>query len=452
MAYRRLEQRKAARRQQSAGSRPPTRTSSTSAPEGGRRQAWTRVVRSRTDAVAARLSSPVAGSLAAGWSAILTLLAVGAVVVMAWVLGAGSGSITDAMHVSGISWLAAHQIPISIPQGSLSELPFGFVLIPGWLLWRAGQWATRRSGACLWRDVRSTVAMAAGVYATIGLLVATATASDEVSVSPFFALMGTGVFALLVFGGGASREAGLWPSIADRLTVAMRRRIRGALVAVVAVAFCAALLLAVSLALHFSDSLTVLDALSPGLVGNVLLLVLVVAYLPNAIVWASSYLFGTGFAVGQGTEVSPFAVDVGAVPAFPLLTAIPESAQPWMPVVLLVPLIAGALGTRVGRAVPLKLLDTRDLVERVWVAGIGAVVVAVATFIASGSLGSGSLTDLGPNAALTALAAFLLFFVGGVLGDALRHASRWIRQRRGIDSIDVRDESKDFLGVSKSLS
>jgi uncharacterized membrane protein len=92
------------------------------------------------------------------------------------------------------------------------------------------------------------------------------------------------------------------------------------------------------------------------------------------------------------------------------------------------------------------------LVERVWVAGIGAVVVAVATFIASGSLGSGSLTDLGPNAALTALAAFLLFFVGGVLGDALRHASRWIRQRRGTDSIDVRDESKDFLGVSKSLS
>ena len=127
MAYRRAEQRTSARRSRSGP-----------APEGGSRQAWTRVARSRADAVADRLSGPVAGAFAAGWSAILTLLMVGALIVVAWVLGAGTGSITDAMHISGISWLATHLIPISVPDGSISALPMGFVIIPGWLLWRAG--------------------------------------------------------------------------------------------------------------------------------------------------------------------------------------------------------------------------------------------------------------------------------------------------------------------------
>ena len=92
------------------------------------------MARSRADTDADRLSAPIAGAFAAGWSAILTLLMVGSVVAVAWVLGAGSGSITDAMNVSGISWLATHLISISVPDGSISALPIGFVLIPGWLL------------------------------------------------------------------------------------------------------------------------------------------------------------------------------------------------------------------------------------------------------------------------------------------------------------------------------
>jgi hypothetical protein len=383
---------------------------------------------------------------------VLTLLGVGAVVVVAWVLGTGSGSITDAMHVSGISWLAAHQIPISIPDGSISALPFGLVLIPGWLLWRAGAWATKRSGACLWRDVRTTVGIAAGAYATIGLLVASATASEAVAVSPLVALLGTGTFALLVFGGGASREAGLWPSLVDRFSPVFRLRIRAASVGLAFVVFCAGLLLAVSLALHFSDGLTVLDALSPGFTGNVLLLVLGIAYLPNALVWASSFLFGTGFAIGEGTIVSPFAVEAGPVPAFPLVTAIPSTVGSWMPVLLVMPIIAGALATRVGRReTPLAVLEVHSLIERVWIAALAAFVVLVAALIAGGSLGNGQMSDLGPSALLTALAAFVLLLVGGILGDSIRALSALVRARRGTDSVDLREESKDFLGVSKSL-
>jgi hypothetical protein len=356
------------------------------------------------------------------------------------------------MHVSGISWLAAHQIPISIPDGSISALPFGLVLIPGWLLWRAGSWATKRSGACLWRDVRATVGIAAGVYATIGLLVASATASEDFGVSPLAALMGTGLFALVVFGGGASREAGLWPSLVDRISPVLRLRIRAASVGLTFVVFAAALLLAGSLALHFSDGLTVLDALSPGFIGNIFLFVLGIAYLPNALVWVSSFIFGTGFAIGQGTTISPFVVEAGPVPAFPLVTAIPASSSSWLPVLLVLPLIAGALATRVGRKQnPLTVMALATLIERLWIAGLAAIAVLVAAFIAGGSLGAGQLSDLGPNALLTAFAAFALLIVGGVLGDSLRALKVSVRARRSSDSLDLREESKDFSGVSKSL-
>ena len=288
MAYRRAEQRKAARRDSGSGSRPPTRSRSGPAPEGGTRQAWTRVARSRADAVADRLSAPIAGAFAAGWSAILTLLMVGSVVAVAWVLGAGSGSITDAMNVSGISWFATHLISISVPDGSISALPMGFVLIPGWLLWRAGSWAARRSGACLWQDIRPLVGIGAGVYATIALLVATATANEAASVSPAAAIIGAGLFAVVVFGGGATREAGLWPSIVDRFSPHVRLRLRAGLVSFGVIVAGAGVTLAVSLALHFSTGLTILETLSPGLIGNILLFLLGIAYLPNALIWASS--------------------------------------------------------------------------------------------------------------------------------------------------------------------
>ncbi len=452
MAYRRAEQRKNARRDGSSGSRPPSRSRSGPAPEGGSRQAWTRVARSRADAVADRLSGPVAGAFAAGWSAILTLLAVASVIAIAWIMGAGSGSITDAMHVSGISWLATHLIPISVPDGSISALPIGFVFIPGWLLWRAGSWAARRSGACLWQDVRPMVGIGAGVYATIALLVATTTANEAAAVTPLSAIVGAGAFALLVFGAGATKEAGLWPSIVDRFTPKMRLRLRAGLVSFGAIVSASGVLLAGSLAFHFSTGLTILDTLSPGLVGNVLLFILGLAYLPNALIWASSFVVGPGFAVGQDTVVSPFGVQAGAVPAFPLLGGMPEVASSWMPALLVIPLIAGGMGMALASGKrPIAVFERSALIERTWVAGVAASVMFLASWLAGGGLGSGRMSDLGPNALYVGLATFALTFVGGVLCDQLRRARNWRTDRRAARLIDVRDQSNSILDVGRHI-
>lgn len=441
MAYRRAEDRKRARRSRSGP-----------APEGGSRQAWTRVALSRADAVAQRLSGPVAGAFAAGWSAILTLLAVGAVIAVAWILGAGSGSITDAMHVSGISWLATHLIPVSVPEGSISALPMGFVLIPGWLLWRAGEWAARRSGACLWQDVRPMVGIGAGVYATIALFVATSTANDAASVGPLSAAIGAGVFALVVFGAGATKEAGLWSSIVDRFTPKSRIRMRAGLIAFGTILAGSAVVLAVSLAIHFSTGLTILDALAPGLIGNLLLFILGLAYLPNAVIWTSSFVLGPGFAVGQGTTVSPFGVEIGAVPAFPLLGAVPEQSSSWMPIVLFIPLFAGgiAMSMMSGKR-PLATFDRESMIERAWVAGFAAALMLIASWFAGGGLGSGRLVEVGPNAFYVAGATFVLVLLGGILCDQLRRLRNWRADRKASRPVDLRDKAGDILDVGRHI-
>ncbi len=438
--------------QRAQRSKTARRSRSGPAPEGGSRQAWTRIARSRADAVAERLSGPVAGAFAAGWSAVLTLLAVAAVIAVAWILGAGSGSITDAMHVSGISWLATHLIPVSVPQGSISALPMGFIIIPGWLLWRAGSWASRRSGACLWQDIRPMVGIGAGVYATIALFVATSTANEGASVAPLSAAIGAGFFALLVFGAGATKEAGLWPSIVDRFTPKARIRMRAGLIAFGTIVAGSAVLLAVSLALHFSTGLTILDTLAPGLIGNLLLFILGLAYLPNALIWTSGFVVGPGFAVGQDTIISPFVIQAGGVPSFPLLGAVPEATATWMPAVLLIPLIAGGIAMAlISGKRPLRAFERTALIERVWVAGFCATFMLIASWFAGGGLGSGRLVSVGPNAFFVAAATFVLVLVGGVMCDQLRRLRNWRSDRKAGRSVDLRERTGGILDIGRHI-
>ena len=81
-----------------------------------------------------------------------------------------------------------------------------------------------------------------------------------------------------------------------------------------------------------------------GIGGGILLAALCLLYVPTAAVWGLAYVVGPGFAVGAGTSVSVAGADLGAVPAFPLLAALPQEPGPaWGPLVLVVPLLAGVL-------------------------------------------------------------------------------------------------------------
>lgn len=436
MSYRPLAERRDARRRRVDGARPSTGGPRAGARTGATRRTWTRVARHRADAIASRLSSAAAGALAAGWAALVGLLAVGLVVILGWVLGAGTGDIVPALRFVGLAWLGAHHIPIAFDDGGVSLLGLGFLIVPGVVLWRAGRWAARRSAACRWRDVRTATGFAAGVYATLALVVATVSGTGAARVGPLAALLGAVAVALITFGASFSREAGLWPTIGVRVAQPVRIWFRAAGAALLTITAGVAGLLAVSLVFSFPRARELTEALDPGFTGAVLLLVLSLAYLPNLIGWGFGYVTGAGISVGGGAMVSPgSAGEGGALPAFPLLAAIPDAAEPWRFVVLVVPLVAGVVAGLILHPVqPGSLRNGPDWRARGWVAALVFVAVALFAALSGGSLGSNRLSDLGPPALTTAIASALLVTVGSVAGDVVRLMRR---RRRGLGRVEV---------------
>ena len=87
------------------------------------------------------------------------------------------------------------------------------------------------------------------------------------------------------------------------------------------------------------------NALAPGAAGGVVLTLGQLALVPNLLIWSAAWTAGPGFAVGTGTSVMPGHTELGALPAIPVLGALPTpGAGPgWAWAVLALPVLAGAV-------------------------------------------------------------------------------------------------------------
>ncbi|GAB2861234.1 DUF6350 family protein [Streptomyces deserti] len=134
-----------------------------------------------------------------------------------------------------------------------------------------------------------------------------------------------------------------------RLGVAARAAAAGAAVLVGG----GALLLAVSLVWHGGAAQGALLRLTEGWSGRFAVLLLCVALVPNAAVWAAAYALGPGFLLGTGHLVTPFSsAPAPLLPPFPLLAAVPGegAGAPAGWLVAVVPVVAGVtVGWCVGR-------------------------------------------------------------------------------------------------------
>jgi hypothetical protein len=118
-------------------------------------------------------------------------------------------------------------------------------------------------------------------------------------------------------------------------------------------------------------------------------------YLPNLAVWGAAYLLGPGFAVGDGTVVSPGDVLLGPVPGLPVLAGLPNAPLTGVgPVLLGLPLLAGlAAGFLLARRRPggwAGLLGAAALAGPI--GGLGLQLLSTA---ARGGIGSGRMAVLG---------------------------------------------------------
>lgn len=355
------------------------------------------------------------------WAACAGLVAFALPVLLVWVADARSGAgAGQALRTSGQVWLLAHGTGLGVPGGNVGLAPLGLLALPFALLLRAAGHGARECRVTGLRQAAVLAGWIAVPYGVLAAIVAAVSKTSSVQPSAWQALAagcvvgGLGGFAGVVRGAGLRRT--LLPALPDRLA----RLVPATGVAVAVLLAGGALLAGASLALHLGRAQDLAAAAAPGRVGGVALLALCLSLVPNAAVWGSSWLVGTGFSVGVGTAVGPFGTTLGPVPSLPLLAALPGAVSPWWGVLSLsVPLLGGALAGR---------LVVRRLPAPTWPVACGeaalvgpavGLVMALLGWLSGGPVGGGRLTDVGPSPWQLGLAVTLEVAVGACVAAAI---------------------------------
>ncbi|MFG1912926.1 DUF6350 family protein [Kribbella sp. NPDC048928] len=352
----------------------------------------------------------VSAVISAGACLLTGLLTCAVVAVIGW-LGATFGGASGAVRAGASAWLIAHKAGVTLGTGRISVAPLGLTLFFVWCLYRGGKSAARSSGADRTKDLISLAGAFAVVYGLGGLVVGLLTAEGPLKVSPLSAFLGAFSLALIAGLAGIVVESGAGEDLADATPAGLRDAVPAALAAVLTIVAIASLLYAVLLAIHFSRITGMLELLDAGVIGSVVLFAICLMLLPNILLYVVAFLAGPGFQLGTGTTIAPTGVDVGNLPALPLLAAVPaDGATPTYLLALtaLVPLVAGAVA---GLVVVRRGLRERDAYALGWDAfalrgAIAALLAGVIVFallaLSGGSAGPGRMSAIGVPGALPA--------------------------------------------------
>jgi hypothetical protein len=178
----------------------------------------------------------------------------------------------------------------------------------------------------------------------------------------------------------------------------------------------------------WGEAASVMSRLHLGVGDGLMYLLVNATVLPNGVLLGVAWLLGPGFAIGTGTVVSPSAVALGPVPAFPLLAALPGEGTPpgWLAGSVAVPVLAAAIGAALAQQRrPTTAWDSGLL--RGFGSGLGAAaMVSVLVALAGGPMGTGRMADIGAPVAQVAISALATLGGGGLLGGAV---TTWWQRR-----------------------
>lgn len=160
-------------------------------------------------------------------------------------------------------------------------------------------------------------------------------------------------------------------------------------------------------------------ALDAGVVGGAVLVVGQLLVVPDLAVWATAWLVGPGFSLGEGASVTLSGAQPGLLPLVPVLGALPAGGElpGWVVGLLALPVVVGALVSWLACRRLARLSGWRTKLETaVTACVVTALLVLVASSLASGSLGVQRLQHVGPNPWLVAACV-----LGELLVGALAH-------------------------------
>ena len=363
----------------------------------------------------------------------ITLVLCMSLALTAWFLAdAGAhGQTTDALRVGADAWLTGHGSHLELAGLPLGIVPLALTMMLVLVAFRCGRWAGRNAHVVTDdRVLGGGVVTFAGAYVVIAVIVCILATTTGATPGMSRTVLGALLISLLAGGLGQGAGTGRLGYWLDRAPAWSREVARGAIAAAMLLLAAGAVLVAVSLLFSLNEASEVLSRLNLS-TGDALTYTLVMALVaPNLALLGSAYLLGPGFAIGTGTVVSPTsAVSLGAVPAFPVLAALPnEGPTPgWVVVLMGVPALAAAIGAGIGRRdgepQPLDLAALRGAA-----AGFFAgVLITLAISLAGGPAGTGRMADIGAPVAEVLVFATGTMSVGGLIGGFL---NEWWTRRR----------------------
>jgi hypothetical protein len=356
-------------------------------------------------------------------------------------------------RVAADAWLLGHgadlqasfapdsALALGLPGGTeaftVTIAPLAFALLAILLGARTG----RRAQESPFRFIGFTVAVA--TYLALAFVVTLLAASDAASVGTLQGtLLPPLVFALGVAIGAVTHSArsgepdplgrharDLLDRLPDPAPPLVLVSLRGGTLAAAGVIGVAAVLVAVLLVVDYSSIVALYEGLGAEALGGLALTLGQLAFLPNLVVWAASWLVGPGFALGAGSSVAPAGTLLGPLPSIPVLAALPEGDLSFGFLGLLVPVLAGfAAGWRVRRGL-IDDLDGRSLLR--WGAAaaggigvVGGLLLGLLAWFSAGAAGPGRLAQVGPDPLLVGAIAALELAVAAGIGLAAGRVPR----------------------------
>ncbi|SSC22727.1 Hypothetical protein KLENKIAIHU_1317, partial [Klenkia terrae] len=371
-------------------------------------------------------------ALAAAASAAVTVVGLVvptlALVVVAALDPAGGLSVGADLALAGRLWLLAHGAALQLSSGTVALAPLLLTAAVAWGSSSAARAVVARRDVVDPRGVGTVVGTVVGVHAVLTVLLALVLDAPDAAVRWPSTVLGALVLPGVAAGWGAARESGAAGDLVDRFPGPGRAVARGVLAGLLTLVGLALAVVAVALAADVGGAAALATSLGGAGAGAVGLVGLSALLLPNAAAAVLGLAAGPGFTVGAGTLVSTAGVTLGAVPAVPLLAALPDTqAVPLLAFVSqALPVLAGLVA---GTATARRLTDADGgvVTAALWgvVTGVGVGVGAgLLALVGGGGLGDAGLADIGAPAIATGLSTAAQAGLAAAVAAAV---SRWRR-------------------------
>jgi len=394
-----------------------------------------------------RIRALARGALGAAFVVALGFVSLFALNVAVWLFEQTQGStFQTVLQDSSRTWLSAHGVPLHFEAGKIAGLkvpaytfdlvPLGFSILIGWAMYQSGR---KLSGE---KFLSFSWFGAVASYVLVALFLTITAVSKTISVVQWQGVfIPSALFVALLITGSLvgkpilyedsepsalrDRFRNIFIKPVERLPWALKPLVGPALRAgtavVAAMSAVSAILISVMLTLNWIEIVNLYQSLQLTFLGTLTVSAGQLSLMPNLIAFGNSWLTGVGFAVGQGSQVSPLVTELGPLPAIPMLAALPVSSSSFGVLFLLVPLLAAFFATLLVKSHTAELrfsyasTTTAAISLGLAIGFVAAAEMWILADFASGSIGPGRMSLIGTNPWVVAGVTFVEVSIASIL-------------------------------------